>query len=74
MISSLEGHWDIAGAPRCPHTAVDGATVVALISGRHCGPAPFRQRATELALAVSDFAAAETQDGYGRAAARDGAL
>eukprot|EP00974_Lingulodinium_polyedra_P080709 7820057-Lingulodinium_polyedra.AAC.1 len=28
----------------------------------------------DLALSVSDFAAAETQDGYGRTAARDGAL
>eukprot|EP00974_Lingulodinium_polyedra_P112996 10937467-Lingulodinium_polyedra.AAC.1 len=51
MISALEGHWDIAGAPRCPHSAVDGVVVVALLSGRHCGPAPFRQRARDLATA-----------------------
>eukprot|EP00974_Lingulodinium_polyedra_P010544 1015403-Lingulodinium_polyedra.AAC.1 len=54
LISALEGHWGIAGAPRCPLAVVDGATVAALVAGRRCCPTPFRQRVAELALTVSD--------------------
>eukprot|EP00974_Lingulodinium_polyedra_P079354 7685920-Lingulodinium_polyedra.AAC.1 len=72
MVSALEGRWNITGAPPCPLAAVDGATIVAFISGRRCGPAPFRQRAAELTLAVSDSVATEAQGGSGHVAARDG--
>eukprot|EP00974_Lingulodinium_polyedra_P017783 1724022-Lingulodinium_polyedra.AAC.1 len=61
MISSLEGYWGFLGAPRCPLSAADSSAVAALLSGRFCGPGPFRQHAADLARGSLELASEDAQ-------------
>eukprot|EP00974_Lingulodinium_polyedra_P054734 5266744-Lingulodinium_polyedra.AAC.1 len=53
FLGALEGHWGLAGGPRCPVSAVFSAVAVAAVVDRSCGPEPFRDRAAKGARARS---------------------